>query len=261
MDFSIDDILKPYKDECNNTLPNELAGLLGELTEEELAKTLEILAPVFDEEALNKLKDALQGAVDNLTKTQEQFTKAELTAQAKNKQAVQAQQVAGASVTQDSDVSQTFPEPTAETDVSSPTDLPDADNSLSSDYPATYGMTDEVGNFYKINRVTGDVQFVHQSGTCVKIDKQGNVTIHATGSAKLIAGKDMAIQAKNLDIKGSKIAITAQEIKLKADSKVEIDTMEIDASKPMQVKMDAALVTGQTFKGGALVSAPMLSIG
>lgn len=50
MDFSIDDILKPYKDECNNTLPNELAGLLGELTPEELAKTLEILAPVFDED-------------------------------------------------------------------------------------------------------------------------------------------------------------------------------------------------------------------
>lgn len=260
MSFDIDDILKPYKDECNNTLPNELAGLIGELSDEELTKTLEILAPVFDEEALNKLKDALKNAVDNLTKTQEKFTKSELEAQAKNKQSVQAQQVAGASVTQDAEVSQTFPEPTAETDVSSPTDLPDADNSLAEDYPNSSGLTDELGNFYKINRTTGMVQFVHHSGTCVKIDKQGNVTIHATGSAKLIAGKDMAIQAKNLDIKASKLALTAQAIKLKADSKVEVDTMQIETNA---IKVDAkdSLIMGDVVKTKTLVSSPMLSIG
>lgn len=259
--FDIDEVLKPYKDECNNTLPNEISGLLGEMTAEELTKCLDVLSPVFDDNEMEKLKKALQDAINNLEKTQENFAKKELTAQAKYKQSVQAQQVASSSITQDAEVSQTFPEPTAETDVSSPTDLPDADNALSEDYPNSVGSTLENGDFYKINRTTGMVQFVHHSGTCVKIDNNGNVTIHATGSAKIIADKDMAIQAKNLDIKGSKIAITAQEIKLKADSKVEIDTMEIDASKPLQVKMDSAMVTGQTFKGSALVSAPMLSIG
>lgn len=259
--FSIDDILQPYKEECNSTLPNEIAGLLGELTPEQTEKVLEILAPVFNEDGLAKLKDALQNAVDNLTKTQEQFTNNELKSQALNKQAYQAQQVSQGSVTQDAEVSQTFPEPSIETDVSSPTDLADADNSLAEDYPNSYGFTDEIGNFVKVNRATGFVQFVHKSGTCVKIDGQGNVTIHAKGSAKIKAEKDLAIQAKNLDIKADKLALTAQEIKLKADSKVEIDTMEVDASKPMMVKLDSALVTGDTFKGVKLVSAPMLSIG
>lgn len=259
--FDIDETIKPYKEEANNSLPTQITGLLGEMSAEELEKSLEILAPVFDEDELNKLKDALKDALDNLDKKQEQYANSALKEQNKFKQANQAQQVSQGSVTQDAEVSQTFPEPSVETDVSSPTDLADADNSLAEDYPNSLGYTDECGNFYKVNRSTGFVQFVHKSGTCVKIDGQGNVTIHATGSAKIKADKDLAIQAKNLDIKADKLALTAQEIKLKADSKVEVDTMTIDASKPLTVKLDSALVTGQTFKGGALVSAPMLSIG
>lgn len=259
--FDIDEILKPYKEECNNTMPSEIAGMLEGLSTEESDKVIEILSPVFDEDELNKLKDALKDAVSNLDKTQTNYANSELKEQNKFKQSNQAQQVAQGSVTQDAEVSQTFPEPSVETDVSSPTDLADADNSLAEDYPNSLGMTLEDGSFWKYNRATGFVQFVHKTGTCIKIDGQGNVTIHATGSAKLKVDKDLAIQAQNLDIKAQKLALTAQEIKLKADSKVEIDTMQIDASKPMQVKMDSAMVTGQTFKGGALVSAPMLSIG
>lgn len=259
--FDIDEILKPYKDECNLTLPPEIAGLLGDLSVEEIEKVIEILSPVFDENELNKLKDALQNALDNLEKKQEAFANEQLKAQNKFKQGYQAQAVAQGTVTQDAEVSQTFPEPSVETDVSSPTDLADADNSLAEDYPNSIGMTLEDGSFWKYNRATGFAQFVHKTGTCVKIDGQGNVTIHTKGSAKIKAEKDLAIQAKNLDIKADKLALTAQEIKLKADSKVEIDTQQIDASKPLMVKLDSALVTGDTFKGMKLVAAPQLSIG
>lgn len=258
--FDIDSILQPYKDECNNTLPDEVISALG-LTGDDITTAEGILKPVFDADSWNSIKQMLQGAVDALSSTTTAFTNSGLAQQNATQQSIQAQQVAASTTTQDAEVSQTFPEPSVETRVTSPTDLADADNSLAEDYPSSFGYTDECGNFYKINRTTGFVQFVHKTGTCVKIDGEGNVTIHSVGSAKLVVDKDLAIQAKNIDMKADNIALTSQETKIKADNQVQIETMVIDASTPMQVKLDAALVTGTTFKASALVSAPVLAIG
>lgn len=45
-------------------------------------------------------------------------------------------------------------------------------------YPERYGFTDKTGNYWYVDKATGDVMFNHKSGTQIRIDNSGNVTIN-----------------------------------------------------------------------------------
>jgi len=80
-------------------------------------------------------------------------------------------------------------------------DQPIGSSSLNEDYPNTEGSIDEAKNWFKINKKSGYVEFVHNSGSYLKIDKAGNGSIYFSGGLKLMVAKDFLINALgNLDL-------------------------------------------------------------
>jgi hypothetical protein len=57
--------------------------------------------------------------------------------------------------------------------------------SQETNYPNSYGSVDETGNWYRVDKSAGSVEFVHSSGSFFKIDGGGNVSIKITGSLKI----------------------------------------------------------------------------
>jgi len=78
-----------------------------------------------------------------------------------------------------------------------PVNLQDANYSVTEDYPNTYGFIDTVKNWFKINKKKGFAEFVHQSGSYFKIDKNGNASFYISGSLKQIVEKDYTIEVRN----------------------------------------------------------------
>ena len=102
---------------------------------------------------------------------------------------------------QDAIVAKTFPEKEAiiKSNSSIPS-FPPASSSLSDEYPQTQGKIDISGNWYKVNKTTKYVEFVHNSGSSLKIDKFGNTAVHITGGFKFIIDEDVIVNILgNLD--------------------------------------------------------------
>ena len=95
------------------------------------------------------------------------------------------------------------------------------------DYPNTYGYKDSVGNFAKINKERGTVQFQHSSSTNLQIAPDGSVKVGLNGGAFFIfdSGRNFEMNIGTLDISGSadgslavvannEVNITAKQINL-----------------------------------------------
>jgi len=94
-------------------------------------------------------------------------------------------------IAQDASYGKIFPEKvTVHSKVTNVPDFPAANSELTSEYPHTYGKIDTAHNWYKVNRTTGYVEFVHNSGSSIKITKTGDVSIRITGSLKFIVDSD-----------------------------------------------------------------------
>jgi len=95
--------------------------------------------------------------------------------------------------TQDASTSFQRAEPIfVEPNVTSPVDIQDADYSIVEDQPETYGAIDRVLNWWKINKKRKHAEFVHSSGTLLKINKTGDLTVDAIGSAKIVFEGDVS---------------------------------------------------------------------
>lgn len=116
--------------------------------------------------------------------------------------------IAAAHNNQDAKKSISFSEPIpAELGKATIKDQTNPDYSYAANYPLSYGHVDEANNWYKVNQETGEIEFVHNSGSFFKIDKSGNGTIHLTGSLKWIIDKDMLMQVVNSTeiVKGDRV--------------------------------------------------------
>ncbi len=106
-----------------------------------------------------------------------------------------AQAVAEAHEVFNAEAALTFPEPKfSEPKFTSPVDIQDVNYSLKEDYPHSYGHIDEMGNWWKVNKKKGIIDFVHKSGTFIQIDNDGNVTEHVAGSKKEVIQGDLSIE-------------------------------------------------------------------
>jgi len=84
---------------------------------------------------------------------------------------------------------------------SSPKSQKPANYSIIEDYPESYGFIDSVKNFFKINKKTKDTIFHHSSGSIIRLDKDGNVTIEAKGNVKQVIDKDYFLQVRgNMEV-------------------------------------------------------------
>ena len=58
---------------------------------------------------------------------------------------------------------------------------------------------DEIKNWFKVNKATGEIEFVHTSGSYFKIDGAGNAVLHLKGSYTEIIEGDSLRQSLNSD--------------------------------------------------------------
>jgi hypothetical protein len=89
----------------------------------------------------------------------------------------------------------TYPEPIfSEPKYTSPINIQDVNYTLKEDYPHSYGDIDEVGNWWKVNKKKSLIEFVHNSGSFIQIDRDGNMTQHITGSKKEVILGDLSVE-------------------------------------------------------------------
>ena len=74
---------------------------------------------------------------------------------------------------------------------------PDLNSSANEDYPNTIMEIDEVGNWKKINKKTGQTDFVHNSGSKISFYKNGDVVFHVLGNMKFFVEGDLLQEVGN----------------------------------------------------------------
>lgn len=254
--YSADSVLASIQTEINGSIPDSMVAEIKRrgyvLTSQEEQDLRAVFTDIFDSASVSKCKPAVELELQKLEEKVVSKTNQELKANEYQQQSAQDRQVSEKRVEQGSEVSGKFAEPSKvdnAVNYSNVVDLPDADNSLATDFPSTFGMIDDSGNFYSINRKTKFVQIVHSSGTCVKIDRNGDVTMHTKGTLKHIVDGDMLLQVGGgLDIYGKKgVQILGEkEVTVKSDGNLIVDTSknEFKAQTEFKDKVEIAGTLG-----------------
>lgn len=72
------------------------------------------------------------------------------------------------------------------------------------DYPNSYGFKDSIGNWLKINKTQQYIELMHCSGSFIKIQKDGTITLNSTKDIVLTAANDInATAGGKVNIKSS----------------------------------------------------------
>lgn len=132
------------------------------------------------------------------------------------------------------------------------------------DYPNTYGYKDSVGNFVKVNKVQGTVQFQHKSSTNLRVAPDGSVQVALSNGAYFTFSNQNNF---NLNIGEVEIEGTADgSLSMTAGSEVRIDSPQLVVdSKLTEFTGDVSVGTGAsgsfwtfgnlvTVKNGIIVS-------
>jgi hypothetical protein len=81
------------------------------------------------------------------------------------------------------------------------------------DYPDSIVDIDSAGNWKKVNKKTGQVDFVHNSGSKISFYKNGDVVIHTAGNLKQIVENDYILEVgRNFEVtSGKETHITSKQ--------------------------------------------------
>lgn len=147
----------------------------------------------------------------------------------------------------------------------SPVNIQDANYSVMEDYPDSYGYIDEAKNWVKVNKKSGHVELVHNSGTSIKIDRFGNVTEHIVGKFKRIIEGDMSEEVKgsyDLLVKKSYYIHVAGDFEEKVD-KTKTSTIGSSKTETVMGPVSEKYSSTHTMKvsgGSTLDGGPTLSL-
>lgn len=236
--FDPNSIVKPYKDEANSNVPTKIASELEKaypnLSAQERQKIIDELSPIFGDDDTNwlSLLSNLTSLLNKLQLSIDSQTLSALTKNLKLNNKLTSSALQNNRMEQNAETSQKLEEPKADdTKFSSIVDNQDADNSLAEDYPETYGSINDVGDYVKVNRKQKSMTLVHNSGSRLVIDQNGNITAYSTGSLKLVVDSSMAIAVTGgLDISATDgIYIHGKEIEVESDSSFKLKSTEIEA--------------------------------
>lgn len=110
------------------------------------------------------------------------------------------------------------------------------------DYPHTYGYKDSIGNFAKINKEKGTVQFQHTSSTNMQVALDGSIKVSLSGGAYFIfdSGKNFDLNIGTLDVSGSADGTLAVE----ANNEVNIKAPQVNIDGNVAITGDLNLKNG-----------------
>jgi len=142
---------------------------------------------------------------------------------------------------------------------------PELNSSGNEDYPNTKTSIDEIGNWTKVNKKTGQTDWVHNSGSKVSFYKNGDITLHSAGNLKQVVEYDYILEVgRNFEISsGKEFHLSSKEdmfIKTEMNlfetqklSKVQKSEASYVVETPLQNNSDL-LTTGDTITSGKDVS-------
>lgn len=116
-----------------------------------------------------------------------------------------------------------------------------ASDSFKDDYPSTYGKIDEAGNWFRVNKSSGLVEFVHSSGTSIKINKAGDVSVNIRGSLQwLVNGDSVTNVMGNMDlgVLGSLVQQVLSGMDIKVNGLLDISATDGVTSKGGTIKFN-----------------------
>lgn len=119
------------------------------------------------------------------------------------------------------------------------------------DYPHTYGYKDSVGNFTKVNKEKGTVQFQHSSTTNMQVAPDGSIKVGLAGGAYFIFDNDNSFEVNvgTVDVSGT----ADGSFSINANNEVNISTGQMNISGNVAINGDLNLKNG--------VSGSFLTIG
>jgi len=88
------------------------------------------------------------------------------------------------------------PEPVAVGVSTIPVNIEDAHYTLKQNYPYSYGVINPNGDWFRVDLLSGKIELVHHSGTHLKIDGDGNVTMKVAGSVKWVVDGDFTMNVR-----------------------------------------------------------------
>lgn len=85
------------------------------------------------------------------------------------------------------------------------------DATFDDSYPEAYGFHDSKGNYFKVNKQTGEILLVHSSGTKIQISQDGKITVEGKADLNVnIIGNASITAQGNVDVTtGGNAAVTA----------------------------------------------------
>lgn len=151
-----------------------------------------------------------------------------------------------------------------ETKYTKPVNLHNVDYTTNINYPDRYGHIDTIKNWYVVDKKEKYIEAVNSSGSLFHIDKDGNVSIHITGSLKFIVDKDITLECRgSMDkiVKGSEYKHISGNKSLLVDGPIDNTTMssltdKVSASRDFNTGAGFNNVVGAAFvtKAGSIVT-------
>ena len=123
------------------------------------------------------------------------------------------------------------------------------------DYPNTISNIDDAGNFIKVNKKSGKIDIYHQSGNIIKIDKNGNTSIHINGGLKFKIDGDMSFHSNGnvdfvadgeLNFQATNITTQTQKNTLNCDENITNNKHNLINTKKSEIKCLAHSVEGSS---------------
>ena len=110
------------------------------------------------------------------------------------------------------------------------------------DYPHTYGYKDSIGNFAKINKERGTIQFQHTSTTNMQVSVDGSIKVSLNGGAYFIfdSGKNFDLNIGTLDVSGSADGTLAVE----ANNEVNIKAPQVNINGNIDISGNVNIKEG-----------------
>ena len=98
------------------------------------------------------------------------------------------------------------------------------------DYPDVYGYKDSTGNFVKVNKASGTVQFQHNSSSNIRVAPDGSMQVALSNGAYFTFSNqnNFELDINSINIKGT--ANGSLSIKANADMNVETNIVRIKAN-------------------------------
>jgi len=96
---------------------------------------------------------------------------------------------------------------------------------VETNYPNRWGVQDSAGNWFFVDKKSGETEWHHESGTQMRVDKAGNMNWLVVGDLVIQSDKSVSLMAQTT------LSLNGQSIEIQSQSPVNVNTDLVAAGK------------------------------